>query len=126
MEAAPDGAVDIVPLDRYDPARAKIAANLQWICAKAYGIGGPGARGRGGGRRGPLCGGGRRGGAGAAGAGASRCSRAEPLALGRGARAAGAGTLGPSRSRALGTSGVERPGEEGPGRGRRRGKRSPR
>lgn len=38
MEAAPDGAVDIVPLDRYDPARAKIAANLQWICAKAYGI----------------------------------------------------------------------------------------
>lgn len=47
MEAAPDGAVDIVPLDRYDPARAKIAANLQWICAKAYGRGGPGARGRG-------------------------------------------------------------------------------
>ncbi|XP_040320313.1 calmodulin-regulated spectrin-associated protein 1 isoform X1 [Herpailurus yagouaroundi] len=38
MEAAPDGAVDIVPLDRYDSARAKIAANLQWICAKAYGI----------------------------------------------------------------------------------------
>lgn len=48
MEAAPDGAVDIVPLDRYDSARAKIAANLQWICAKAYGIGGSG-RGRGGG-----------------------------------------------------------------------------
>nr|XP_036863547.1 calmodulin-regulated spectrin-associated protein 1 isoform X1 [Manis javanica]XP_036863551.1 calmodulin-regulated spectrin-associated protein 1 isoform X1 [Manis javanica] len=38
MEAAPDGALDVVPLDRYDPARAKIAANLQWICAKAYGI----------------------------------------------------------------------------------------
>lgn len=37
MEAAPDGAVDVVPLDRYDPARAKIAANLQWLCAKAYG-----------------------------------------------------------------------------------------
>ncbi|KAM8802462.1 calmodulin-regulated spectrin-associated protein 1 isoform 2-T2 [Rhynchonycteris naso] len=37
MEAAPDSAADIVPLDRYDPARAKIAANLQWICAKAYG-----------------------------------------------------------------------------------------
>ncbi|KAM7092726.1 calmodulin-regulated spectrin-associated protein 1 isoform 1-T1 [Molossus nigricans] len=37
MEAAPDGAADIVPLDRYDPARAKIAASLQWICAKAYG-----------------------------------------------------------------------------------------
>ncbi|XP_064146761.1 calmodulin-regulated spectrin-associated protein 1 isoform X2 [Loxodonta africana] len=38
MEAPPDGAVDIVPLDRYDSARAKIAANLQWICAKAYGL----------------------------------------------------------------------------------------
>ncbi|XP_059514650.1 calmodulin-regulated spectrin-associated protein 1 isoform X4 [Myotis daubentonii] len=37
MEAAPDGAADVVPLDRYDPARAKIAANLQWLCAKAYG-----------------------------------------------------------------------------------------
>lgn len=60
MEAAPDGAADIVPLDRYDSARAKIAANLQWICAKAYGIGGSG-RGRGGG---PGAGGG--GGAGAA------------------------------------------------------------
>lgn len=41
MEAAPDGAADVVPLDRYDPARAKIAANLQWLCAKAYGRGGP-------------------------------------------------------------------------------------
>ncbi|XP_075415905.1 calmodulin-regulated spectrin-associated protein 1 isoform X2 [Tenrec ecaudatus] len=38
MEAPPDGAVDVVPLDRYDSARAKIAANLQWICAKAYGL----------------------------------------------------------------------------------------
>ncbi|XP_027622090.1 calmodulin-regulated spectrin-associated protein 1 [Tupaia chinensis] len=37
MEAPADGA-DLVPLDRYDPARAKIAANLQWICAKAYGL----------------------------------------------------------------------------------------
>ncbi|XP_062937615.1 calmodulin-regulated spectrin-associated protein 1 isoform X2 [Cynocephalus volans] len=37
MEAPPDGAADLVPLDRYDSARAKIAANLQWICAKAYG-----------------------------------------------------------------------------------------
>ncbi|XP_049629542.1 calmodulin-regulated spectrin-associated protein 1 isoform X3 [Suncus etruscus] len=37
MEAPPDGAADIAPLDRYDSARAKIAANLQWICAKAYG-----------------------------------------------------------------------------------------
>lgn len=39
MEAPPEGA-DLVPLDRYDAARAKIAANLQWICAKAYGLGG--------------------------------------------------------------------------------------
>uniref|UniRef100_A0A2K6GN59 Calmodulin regulated spectrin associated protein 1 n=2 Tax=Propithecus coquereli TaxID=379532 RepID=A0A2K6GN59_PROCO len=37
MEASPDGAADLVPLDRYDAARAKIAANLQWLCAKAYG-----------------------------------------------------------------------------------------
>lgn len=37
MEAPPDAA-DLVPLDRYDSARAKIAANLQWICAKAYGL----------------------------------------------------------------------------------------
>ncbi|KAM5299557.1 calmodulin-regulated spectrin-associated protein 1 isoform 2-T2 [Ctenodactylus gundi] len=37
MEVPPDGA-DLVPLDRYDAARAKIAANLQWICAKAYGL----------------------------------------------------------------------------------------
>ncbi|XP_048202045.1 calmodulin-regulated spectrin-associated protein 1 isoform X2 [Perognathus longimembris pacificus] len=37
MEAPPDG-TDLVPLDRYDAARAKIAANLQWICAKAYGL----------------------------------------------------------------------------------------
>lgn len=65
MEAAPDGAVDIVPLDRYDSARAKIAANLQWICAKAYGIGGSGrvrgpgsgagVRGSGAGVRDRLC-----------------------------------------------------------------------
>lgn len=57
MEAAPDGAADVVPLDRYDPARAKIAANLQWICAKAYGRGGPGgAAGAGGGAgAGRLC-----------------------------------------------------------------------
>ncbi|XP_040818788.1 calmodulin-regulated spectrin-associated protein 1 isoform X5 [Ochotona curzoniae] len=37
MEVPPDAA-DLVPLDRYDSARAKIAANLQWICAKAYGL----------------------------------------------------------------------------------------
>lgn len=46
MEAPPDSA-DLVPLDRYDAARAKIAANLQWICAKAYGLGGRGRRGSG-------------------------------------------------------------------------------
>lgn len=49
MEAPPDGA-DLVPLDRYDAARAKIAANLQWICAKAYGLGARRAGGAGGGR----------------------------------------------------------------------------
>ncbi|XP_071980732.1 calmodulin-regulated spectrin-associated protein 1 isoform X9 [Engystomops pustulosus] len=30
--------VEVVPPDMYDSFRAKIAANLQWICAKAYGI----------------------------------------------------------------------------------------
>lgn len=39
MDALADSAVEIVPLELYDSARAKIAANLQWICAKAYGIG---------------------------------------------------------------------------------------
>ncbi|OXB67107.1 hypothetical protein ASZ78_005680 [Callipepla squamata] len=38
MDALGDSAVEIVPLELYDSARAKIAANLQWICAKAYGI----------------------------------------------------------------------------------------
>ncbi|XP_010214767.1 PREDICTED: calmodulin-regulated spectrin-associated protein 1 [Tinamus guttatus] len=38
MDALADGALEIVPLELYDSARAKIAANLQWICAKAYGI----------------------------------------------------------------------------------------
>ncbi|OCT65278.1 hypothetical protein XELAEV_18041517mg [Xenopus laevis] len=38
MEAFADCAVEVVPLDLYDSFRAKIAANLQWICAKAYGI----------------------------------------------------------------------------------------
>lgn len=46
MEVPPEGA-DLVPLDRYDAARAKIAANLQWICAKAYGLGGRARRGPG-------------------------------------------------------------------------------
>uniref|UniRef100_A0A674NVP6 Calmodulin regulated spectrin-associated protein 1b n=1 Tax=Takifugu rubripes TaxID=31033 RepID=A0A674NVP6_TAKRU len=30
--------VDIIPLELYDSARAKIAANLRWLFAKAYGI----------------------------------------------------------------------------------------
>ncbi|NXN96731.1 CAMP1 protein, partial [Rhinopomastus cyanomelas] len=38
MDSLTDSAVEIVPLELYDSARAKIAANLQWICAKAYGI----------------------------------------------------------------------------------------
>ncbi|XP_053230780.1 calmodulin-regulated spectrin-associated protein 1 isoform X2 [Podarcis raffonei] len=38
MDALADSAAEIVPLELYDSARAKIAANLQWICAKAYGI----------------------------------------------------------------------------------------
>ncbi|XP_027597132.2 calmodulin-regulated spectrin-associated protein 1 isoform X1 [Pipra filicauda] len=38
MDALTDSSVEIVPLELYDSARAKIAANLQWICAKAYGI----------------------------------------------------------------------------------------
>lgn len=39
MDALTDSAVEIVPSELYDSSRAKIAANLQWICAKAYGIG---------------------------------------------------------------------------------------
>lgn len=39
MDALTESAAEIVPLELYDSARAKIAANLQWICAKAYGIG---------------------------------------------------------------------------------------
>uniref|UniRef100_A0A8C5S028 Calmodulin regulated spectrin associated protein 1 n=1 Tax=Laticauda laticaudata TaxID=8630 RepID=A0A8C5S028_LATLA len=38
MDALTDSSAEIVPLELYDSARAKIAANLQWICAKAYGI----------------------------------------------------------------------------------------
>ncbi|KAM4746547.1 calmodulin-regulated spectrin-associated protein 1-B isoform 2-T2 [Anableps anableps] len=33
-----DGTMDVVPLEMYDSARAKIAANLRWLFAKAYGI----------------------------------------------------------------------------------------
>ncbi|XP_058015086.1 calmodulin-regulated spectrin-associated protein 1 isoform X2 [Ahaetulla prasina] len=38
MDALADSGAEIVPLELYDSSRAKIAANLQWICAKAYGI----------------------------------------------------------------------------------------
>ncbi|KAM4697105.1 calmodulin-regulated spectrin-associated protein 1 [Rhinophrynus dorsalis] len=38
MDSFTDSAVEVIPLDLYDSFRAKIAANLQWICAKAYGI----------------------------------------------------------------------------------------
>lgn len=31
--------MEIVPLEMYDSARAKIDANLRWLFAKAYGIG---------------------------------------------------------------------------------------
>lgn len=37
--AAADSTMDIVPLEMYDSARAKIAANLRWLFAKAFGIG---------------------------------------------------------------------------------------
>ncbi|XP_044161299.1 calmodulin-regulated spectrin-associated protein 1 [Bufo gargarizans] len=38
MDSFADCPVEVVPPDLYDSFRAKIAANLQWICAKAYGI----------------------------------------------------------------------------------------
>lgn len=39
IPAAAEATVDIIPLELYDSARAKIAANLRWLFAKAYGIG---------------------------------------------------------------------------------------
>lgn len=39
LAGAAEGAMDVVPLEMYDSARAKIAANLRWLFAKAYGIG---------------------------------------------------------------------------------------
>lgn len=39
LAAAAEGPMDVVPLEMYDSARAKIAANLRWLFAKAYGIG---------------------------------------------------------------------------------------
>ncbi|KAJ7993637.1 hypothetical protein DPEC_G00256710 [Dallia pectoralis] len=38
MDSAGDGVVEVVPLEMYDSARAKIDANLRWLFAKAYGI----------------------------------------------------------------------------------------
>lgn len=34
-----EGTMDVTPFEMYDSARAKIAANLRWLFAKAYGIG---------------------------------------------------------------------------------------
>uniref|UniRef100_A0A8C1V530 CASAMP N-terminal domain-containing protein n=1 Tax=Cyprinus carpio TaxID=7962 RepID=A0A8C1V530_CYPCA len=34
-----EGGLEIVPLEMYDSARAKIEANLRWVFAKAYGEG---------------------------------------------------------------------------------------
>ncbi|XP_037536811.1 calmodulin-regulated spectrin-associated protein 1-B [Nematolebias whitei] len=38
LAGAAEGTMDVVPLEMYDSARAKIAANLRWLFAKAYGI----------------------------------------------------------------------------------------
>ncbi|CAK6959755.1 calmodulin-regulated spectrin-associated protein 1-B [Scomber scombrus] len=38
MSGVAEGTMDVVPLEMYDSARAKIAANLRWLFAKAYGI----------------------------------------------------------------------------------------
>lgn len=34
-----ESTIDVTPLEMYDSARAKIAANLRWLFAKAYGNG---------------------------------------------------------------------------------------
>lgn len=39
LSGVAEGTADVIPLEMYDSARAKIAANLQWLFAKAYGIG---------------------------------------------------------------------------------------
>lgn len=39
LPGAAEGTMDVVPLEMYDSARAKIAANLRWLFAKAFGIG---------------------------------------------------------------------------------------
>ncbi|MBN3299835.1 CAM1B protein, partial [Amia calva] len=38
MDTGGDGALEVVPLELYDSARAKIDANLRWLFAKSYGI----------------------------------------------------------------------------------------
>ncbi|XP_061623342.1 calmodulin-regulated spectrin-associated protein 1-B-like [Phyllopteryx taeniolatus] len=38
LTGSTEGSMDVIPLEMYDSARAKIAANLQWLFAKAYGI----------------------------------------------------------------------------------------
>uniref|UniRef100_A0A8C7XUQ9 Calmodulin regulated spectrin-associated protein 1b n=1 Tax=Oryzias sinensis TaxID=183150 RepID=A0A8C7XUQ9_9TELE len=38
LPGAAEGTMEVVPLDMYDSARAKIAANLRWLFAKAFGI----------------------------------------------------------------------------------------
>ncbi|KAF6727492.1 Calmodulin-regulated spectrin-associated protein 1-B [Oryzias melastigma] len=38
LPGAAEGTMDVVPLEMYDSARAKIAANLRWLFAKAFGI----------------------------------------------------------------------------------------
>uniref|UniRef100_A0A8C6P894 Calmodulin regulated spectrin-associated protein 1b n=1 Tax=Nothobranchius furzeri TaxID=105023 RepID=A0A8C6P894_NOTFU len=38
LAGAGEATMDVVPLEMYDSARAKIAANLRWLFAKAYGI----------------------------------------------------------------------------------------
>ena len=39
LSAVAEGSIEVVPLEMYDSARAKIDANLRWLFAKAYGIG---------------------------------------------------------------------------------------
>jgi len=39
LSAVAEGTMEVVPLEMYDSARAKIDANLRWLFAKAYGIG---------------------------------------------------------------------------------------
>ncbi|XP_049618172.1 calmodulin-regulated spectrin-associated protein 1-B isoform X2 [Syngnathus scovelli] len=38
LTGSAEGSMDVVPMEMYDSARAKIAANLRWLFAKSYGI----------------------------------------------------------------------------------------